>query len=1185
MKPFFATLLVFLNLYAIAQPKKEYQGLLWKISGNGLEKSSYLYGTMHVSNRVAFHLSETFFNALDEADIIALETNPEYWVRDIAQSPLYQDYFSMGMQANQKAFPLYTSFIPKQPRQNELEYFLAQDQDMLNNMLWRFSSSGQNFEEGTFLDLFIYQSGKKKGKKVIALEDFEGSFRSVLLSNRFDKDAKPLSDRQALELLGNFQSWEELQEDAYRRGDLDLLDTIISSLYTSRYYRKNMLDLRNEVMARGIDSLLQHAVLFTGVGAAHLPGKKGVINLLRKMGYTLTAEDRVISKQSMEEKEEIDSLIYEHPLQSFTSDDGFVRTTIPGPMTKVISGGYQEYLYADMANGAYYSLRRIFTAAAFYGKNAQSYAAKIDSLLFENIPGKIVSNTTVNISGYPGIDIVNTTRQGDWQRYNIIYTPLEILIFKAGGNNEFVKSAQPAAYFSNISLGHSQTETATFRPRYGAFSLHLPAGHRYENYRSIYYNPFETYWAEAMDKNGNHFAVAHRQFHDFEYIEEDPFELRYFIENLEDEDFFTVDTLYISNQFDHPVSEFRFHSEKGKTYHGQVHIKGPHYVTLFSNHPDESGRAHFFNSFSFTPFIYEHSFTPKSDTSLHYSMEAPFELNNNRSFIDRVSYREEIKPPDYQEQVHERFLNCETTGEQLRVQFKKLHLLASYTSPENFWEAQQLVPEQESLIRTKDSLLFTEIRDSTFFSQGREVWFTDTNSSRAIRIKAVLENGALYTLTAVVDTAGFSTLLLDKAFKSFRPSTDTVIGQSVLRSRADYFFNNLYSHDSSRVHESQNSIDQLTFTAQDAGRIKEVITNYSDPNFKRVYRLKLLGVLAKLGDPDHINYLAELYTRYPDSSVYQFAILEALIDFKNREALKVFKELLLNETPFSNSTWTSTALIQRLEDSLKLARPLFPEILELTDFEDYRTGVYGVLAELVENEEVKRSVYKSRYSTILRRAKVQLKKQCSSDETNSARKSNQDLSNYNILLRPFARKKEVKQHFRNVMDIRNKSVLLEQLQILQGSIEIPDSLWNYAASDIRVTRDAYDFMKHKGLLGVLKPKYRAQQEIARSIAQNASYRNYDTLAFITSDKVLHKGKTCEAYFFRFKNNKKDNLWKLTYVVLSNGKGIQTLERLNGTGEEFNPRLDNVDEIIEDALKLIEVDGRNRYVDMSQNRWY
>ena len=77
---FFIFLIPFLSL---SQSNKKYPTLLWKISGNGIKKPSYLYGTMHVSNRVAYYLSEQFFDALKSVDVVGLETNPGEWLANM----------------------------------------------------------------------------------------------------------------------------------------------------------------------------------------------------------------------------------------------------------------------------------------------------------------------------------------------------------------------------------------------------------------------------------------------------------------------------------------------------------------------------------------------------------------------------------------------------------------------------------------------------------------------------------------------------------------------------------------------------------------------------------------------------------------------------------------------------------------------------------------------------------------------------------------------------------------------------------------------------------------------------------------------------------------------------------------------------------------------------------------------
>src|ERR1044072_5923831 len=77
---------IFFPLLVFAQSSKKYPALLWKISGNGLKKPSYLYGTMHVSNRVAYYLSEQFFDALKSVDVVGLETNPGEWLENMEKT-------------------------------------------------------------------------------------------------------------------------------------------------------------------------------------------------------------------------------------------------------------------------------------------------------------------------------------------------------------------------------------------------------------------------------------------------------------------------------------------------------------------------------------------------------------------------------------------------------------------------------------------------------------------------------------------------------------------------------------------------------------------------------------------------------------------------------------------------------------------------------------------------------------------------------------------------------------------------------------------------------------------------------------------------------------------------------------------------------------------------------------------
>ncbi|MBK9504148.1 MAG: hypothetical protein IPO03_01985 [Bacteroidetes bacterium] len=52
--------ILILVLLAYSGVRAQSNSLLYEISGNGLIAPSYIYGTMHVSDRIAFHLTDSF---------------------------------------------------------------------------------------------------------------------------------------------------------------------------------------------------------------------------------------------------------------------------------------------------------------------------------------------------------------------------------------------------------------------------------------------------------------------------------------------------------------------------------------------------------------------------------------------------------------------------------------------------------------------------------------------------------------------------------------------------------------------------------------------------------------------------------------------------------------------------------------------------------------------------------------------------------------------------------------------------------------------------------------------------------------------------------------------------------------------------------------------------------------------
>ena len=142
-----------------------------------------------------------------------------------------------------------------------------------------------------------------------------------------------------------------------------------------------------------------------------------MIEILRERGYTL--RPIFMGERDSHHKEEVEKVRVPVNFHSETAWDGLVTVDIPGKFYKFGDDMVLDQLqYADMANGSYYMATRIMTNAWMWGHEQEDVYKKIDSLLYENIPGKIINKEKITRNGYPGFDVLNRTRRGDIQRYN-----------------------------------------------------------------------------------------------------------------------------------------------------------------------------------------------------------------------------------------------------------------------------------------------------------------------------------------------------------------------------------------------------------------------------------------------------------------------------------------------------------------------------------------------------------------------------------------------------------------------------------------------------------------------------------------------------------------------------------------------------------------------------------------------
>ena len=126
----------------------------------------------------------------------------------------------------------------------------------INNLLYRtYGNESSDFEEDTYLDMYIYQCGKKWGKKVAGVEDYGESMK--LMAEAYKDAAKDKNKKER-----SYDDWDEgysadKMQEAYRSGNLDLLDSINKYNSFSAAFDEKFLYKRNEIQANSIDSILK----------------------------------------------------------------------------------------------------------------------------------------------------------------------------------------------------------------------------------------------------------------------------------------------------------------------------------------------------------------------------------------------------------------------------------------------------------------------------------------------------------------------------------------------------------------------------------------------------------------------------------------------------------------------------------------------------------------------------------------------------------------------------------------------------------------------------------------------------------------------------------------------------------------------------------------------------------------
>ncbi len=272
---------VLLSSFAATAQKS---ALLWEISGNGLQKPSYLFGTIHLLCPADFRLSEGVKTRLADTRQLALELDmddPKLMV-GMQQTMAMKGGKKLKDLLSEADYTLLTGYF-KDSLKMPLAPFASSKPFVLTSLMYPslLGCPPKSYE------LEFVQLARKAKKEVIGLETVEEQM-AIFDKIPYEKQAEqvvkiakdPAKARKDFAKLVQLYKTENIRKMSRvaLEGDSGFED-----------YEADLLQNRNRRWIEAIGREAREMPTFFAVGAAHLGGKTGVVRLLKKAGFTVRA--------------------------------------------------------------------------------------------------------------------------------------------------------------------------------------------------------------------------------------------------------------------------------------------------------------------------------------------------------------------------------------------------------------------------------------------------------------------------------------------------------------------------------------------------------------------------------------------------------------------------------------------------------------------------------------------------------------------------------------------------------------------------------------------------------------------------------------------------------------------------------------------------------------------------------
>ena len=999
MRFFCLLFLFFFSFTTQAQDNSKYS-LLWRIEGNGLQQPSYLFGTMHVKDARAFNYSDSVVLAIKKSDYFALEVQPDSLL-NVIFNKYFEDNENLRDLLDDSEYDIINERM-KNEKGYDLEKLNIKNPLLLKALLT--PNSEKEDDKPTFLDAYLYGIAKTNNKVVYGLERIEDQ-TDIFYNASKEQQKKKLAEVLETSSPSYLRSLEHMIQ-VYSRGNIEEIHRMVDQFN----YNDSIMIQRNRVMTNSMKRLMSQASTFAAVGCAHLPGENGVIHMLRKEGYTVKKVDATftgVSAQSHIDPLKMEWYDYEDEKMGYA-------LKMPGPPIPAdIFPGLNMLMYPDLISETGFFALTIDMRGASKDVDRQEMAQRI----VKNFSGKdnfeIIEEKEITKSSKKATEISGILDQ----QFILMHITVEnnILYCQYVTRNDKSPDRAYADYFLNSlrTFAPEKSERKawiSYPDSLAAFTASFPFEPKTTtnpyNYDG---SPGLVYLTMATDvPNMANYIIAYNDYPLGYYLDDK--EAIY--KSLEDE-YNRVGTLLS------PPKTIQLQGIEGREYVMmlsedyytvcRIYLRGNRvYKVLHQNlNAGDKKLPHdnFLSSFTFNPYADE-------SLDVHQPEGADFSI---KLFPTRnVTYDSAIDYEWYTEATTTYTLKSNVSGDVYLFEYSDLNDFFKIVDLDSFY----IQLRDYNLINWNDSLVSGEMVDIHGI-KGYDVVLMDLDNNKKRRHRYWLDNKRLFYISAYVADESLSGKLTNEIFDSYK-----YLGKKsdfdAYSSKLDLILQGLEAEDTTLYKAALGAFEYYKFTKDEAQLLYAALKKtYADDTLGTGARALMVKSLGNLEGTSSASFLKDVYQSENSTDALQTAILLALINMEDDQALTMYRDLLLEHTPqqLGNRNWS---IFRPFTDSLAMAHNHFDALLPLLSREEYKANILYVASQLADSDSARYiAKVESHYKILTDSALEQVKEYIHKIDTDTTEQSyyyDQQITYYLYLAQAIKSKEYTEKLTRQILD-------------------------------------------------------------------------------------------------------------------------------------------------------------------------